>query len=113
MRATASRILAMQVFLAVGLAGVAMSTPVRTEAAPQLTITTVAVVDNQIRITGANFGSAPAVTLADSPLSVVSNSDTDIVAETPYLAPGMYILRVSREGGATPETTANTHVVIR
>ena len=84
------------------------------QTAPPLTISSVAVddVDYRITITGTNFGSAADVTLGDAPLPVFSSSETEIVAELPTLAPGVYGLVVSRDGGATPEGSASSSVVI-
>ncbi|HEY2012186.1 MAG TPA: IPT/TIG domain-containing protein [Bryobacteraceae bacterium] len=48
-----------------------------------------------VTIDGAHFGTAPAVTLNGSPLTLVSSTDTQIVAQIPPgLAPGSYTLVV-------------------
>jgi hypothetical protein len=77
-----------------------------------LRIADVAVVDSRITITGSSFGSTPSVTIAGTPLGVANSSDTEIVAQMVALPAGLYELTVSR-GGAAPEDTASTVVVIR
>jgi hypothetical protein len=111
MRVTSSRTLAAFMCLVLGMAGLTVSA---FAADPQLTIATVSIADNRLTIAGTHFGGGvPSVTLAGSALAVVSHSETEIVAETPYLGAGMYVLEVTRDDGATPEGRARTSVVIR
>lgn len=71
---------------------------------PQLVITN-AIADfnsSTITIEGRNFGTdIPSVVLNDSPVTVLSNSDTQIVTDLPVLLPGSYLLSVSRGPSST------------
>ncbi|MBY0497953.1 MAG: IPT/TIG domain-containing protein [Cyanobacteria bacterium] len=71
---------------------------------PQLTISKVEMTDgdHRITITGTNLGAeAPAVKLGAAALSIVNNSETEIVADVPALTPGSCVLMVSRDAGKT------------
>jgi len=112
MRVNSFRSCAASIVLVIGLAGLTASA--RVAAGPQLTIATVSIADNRLTIAGTNFGGGvPSVTLAGSTLAIVRSSDREIVAETPYLGAGAYVLEVSRDAGATPEGRARTSVVIK
>ena len=88
--------------LAAGLVVVALPAASLAQTAAQVTVDAVAVVDGQITITGADFGSAPTVTLGEDPLSVASASDSEIVAQIPALDAGFYLLTVARDAGSDP-----------
>jgi len=54
---------------------------------------------HRLAITGSGFGTAPVVRLAGAPLTVVSATDTSIVADLPStIAPGSVLLLVLRNG---------------
>jgi hypothetical protein len=62
-------------------------------------IDALAIVGNTLTITGKNFGAAPAVQVGNANATVSHVSDTEIVAETPALSNGMYIVKVVRDSG--------------
>ena len=60
-----------------------------------------------LTITGNNFGSAPAVYIGDAALTVSNSSNTQILAATPQLEPGMHVVKVVRDandGGSATST---------
>jgi hypothetical protein len=81
-----------------------------------LRITSAVVVAGQLTISGQNFGASPAVTLLqeenESPLVVVSSSNTEIVVDVSGLAAGAYGVKVTRDGGASDAGQSTTGVVI-
>lgn len=94
---------------------IAVAIPARSQAwdvsAP--TITTVAIVGTELTITGENFGASPVVQLGDDTVTVVRVSNTEIVAQTPALEAGIYLLSVASHAGATPEETATSSVLVK
>jgi hypothetical protein len=77
-------------------------------AATSVQIETLAIEGTVVTISGRNFGNgAPTVSINDTNLAVSRNSDTEIVAVTQQLEPGMYVLKVIRdasEGGTGTST---------
>jgi hypothetical protein len=71
-------------------------------------IDTLAIEGTTLTITGKNFGGGvPVVRVNDANTVVTHNTDTEIVAVTPQLGPGVYILKVVRDAseGGTDEST--------
>lgn len=71
-------------------------------------IDTLAIEGTTLTIVGKNFGSGvPLVKVNDANAVVSHNTDTEIIAVTPQLAPGVYILKVVRDAseGGTDEST--------
>ncbi len=69
-------------------------------AATSVQIDTLAIEGTTVTITGRNFGSAmPTVSVDDTNIAVSRNSDTEIVAVTQQLEPGMHVLKVMRDAG--------------
>lgn len=77
-----------------------------------LRVTKSSVVDGRLTITGQNLSGA-GVTIGKQPVDVATSSDTEIVVFLPSLEPGLYAVRVSRDGGATADGTANFTLVIQ
>jgi hypothetical protein len=86
--------------------------PAGAQSAAPVEIVTVAVVDGQIVIDGANFGPSPSAVLGGEPVSVASLTETRLVGEIANLKPGVYELRVVREPDHAPEDSARTTVTI-
>jgi len=108
------RMIVRSVLLVAG--GVALSAFVNAQPAPQLQIDTVAVKDGLVTLAGKNFGTSAAVTLVgEQPLAltVETATETEITCPLPSLAPGVYVLRVTRDAGATPEGSAKTSMLIQ
>ena len=94
----------------------ALSASLTAQAAPQLQIDSAAVKDGQVTLKGKNLGSAATVTLVgepSTPLSVLGATDTEITCQLPSVAPGIYVVRVTRDAGATPEGSAKTSLLIQ
>ncbi len=92
-------LLALALLMSAGTARAQSSSPAQLEVRQ----TEVNTATDQITITGVNFGtSLPAVTLAGTPLNIVSSTPTQIVADLPAgTQPGTYLLKVSRGNGAS------------
>lgn len=75
----------------------------------QLVITAVTTTGASITIRGVNFGAAPNVFVAGMPLAgvTVNAAGTQITAQLPALAPGSYLLHVSRGNGQPQNGTFN------
>ena len=81
---------------------------VNAQASTAVAIDTVAIDGTTLTITGRNFGDGvPVVRVNDATAVVSRNSNTEIVAVTPQLDPGVYILKVVRDAsqGGTGEST--------
>jgi uncharacterized protein (DUF2141 family) len=64
-------------------------------------ISATAIDGNTLTITGENFGGGtPTVSVGDSAAVVARHTDTEIVVQTPALAPGMYSVKVVRDANA-------------
>jgi hypothetical protein len=90
--------------------GLALSGAARAnaQASTAVHIETTSIIGTTLKIEGRNFGGAvPAVSIDDTNAAVSSNSDTEIVAVTPALEPGMHILKIVRDAnaGGTAVTT--------
>jgi hypothetical protein len=108
------RMIVTGVLLVAGCA--ALSASLTAQAGPQLQIDSAAVKDGQVTLKGKNFGSSVAVTLVgeqSTPIAVLSASDTEITCQLPSVAPGVYVVRVTRDAGATPEGSAKTSLLIQ
>lgn len=95
---------------------VALSASLTAQPGPQLQIENAAVIDGRVTLGGKNFGSSVAVTLVgeqSTALTVLSASDTEITCQLPSVAPGVYVIRVTRDAGATPEGSARTSLLIQ
>ena len=82
--------------------GLALSAAARANAqvSTAVQIETVAIEGTTLTIKGKNFGGGvPIVSVNDANASVSHNSDTEIVAITPQLESGMYVLKVVRDAG--------------
>lgn len=62
-------------------------------------IDALAIVGTTLTITGKNFGASPAVQVGNANAVVSRVSETEVVAETPALSSGMYIVKVIRDSG--------------
>lgn len=87
--------------LAIALALCAVGVRAYAQANTAVQIDALKIVGTTLTITGKNFGAnAPSVTVGQSTAAVSSNSDTEIVAETPALAAGTYLVTVTRDSNA-------------
>lgn len=94
MRLRAIPLLSLMFAVAIG-AGIAYA-----QATTNVQIDTLAIVGNTLTIKGRNFGaSAPTVLVGQSTAAITSSSDTEIVAETPALAAGTHLVKVTRDSG--------------
>ena len=88
--------------IALGVAAAALSAHVA-----NVEIEALAIDGTTLTITGKNFGSTPAVFVGDDTAAVSNITDTEIVAVTPQLGPGVHIVKVVRdqnEGGSAKST---------
>src|SRR5688572_27377552 len=90
---------------AAAVVALAMSAAPSAESETALSIKHTAIIGTELTIVGKNFGPAPVVTIGDAKAIVVSSSESEIVAATPTLEPGIYIVVVSRTEGATGDAT--------
>jgi hypothetical protein len=79
----------------------------------ELRIRSVEIADGKMTVTGQNFGGGmPAVLLGDLPLTIVSNTETQIVLDITGIGAGTYSLKVTRDGGSTADASAVFGVII-
>jgi len=97
--------------LALAACLMALTFTARTQALAVPHIGSVAIVGTTVTITGQHFGAAPTVKIGESALTIDRSSDTEIVAVTDALSPGVYPLTVSRDG--TDEGTARSALVVQ
>jgi hypothetical protein len=73
---------------------------------PPIAVTSVIVEESLITVRGSNFGdAAPSLVLGGRPLDVIGSTYEEVLAELPEaMAPGSYLLRVSREPNREPFT---------
>src|SRR5690349_5154229 len=96
----------LSIVVALGLVAIVVSR-VHAQANTNVKIEALAIEGTSLTITGANFGSAPAVFIGGDALVVSHNSNSEYVAATPQLARGMHIVKVVRDGnqGGSAEST--------
>ena len=96
------------IVLVLGFATVTIGGRVSAQANTAVQIDTLAIVGNTLTIKGRNFGnSVPTVHVGQSTAAITSSNDLEIVAETPALAAGTYLVTVvrdSNEGGSAKST---------
>lgn len=88
----------LSIVFALGL--VTMVARVHAQANSNVQIDAMAIEGTTLTITGKNFGGGPSVTIGDATLVVSRNSDTEIIAVTPALEPGMHVVKVVRDNNA-------------